>query len=379
MSRDASAQSAVQAVLDDAVATGGETGLQVAAYFNGRKVVDVWAGVADPVTGRPFDGETVTTVFSVTKGVAATAVHLLAERGLIDYHLPVATYWPAFAVNGKDAISVAQALSHQAGIPQVSAGIGPEDLVDWDRVVAAVAAETPLWEPGTAPGYHALTHGWIIGGLVEAVDGRRIDRFVQEELLAPIGMEREFFLGLPVTEDGRLAPLSMDDDLVEQEPPSPESYAWLAVPAAFHPLGQSFDRPDVRRAIVPGAGGIGTARALARLYSALIDEVDGVRLLSASRVRAMAELQTAAWDLVLNTADPKGIGYFLGHAESPMGNRITAFGHPGYGGAIAFADPDYGFAFALTKNRLRGGTPGRPGVAMDAARAARLALGIPES
>ncbi len=378
MSRDASAQAAVQAVLDEYVATGGETGLQVAAYLDGRQVVDAWAGVADPATGRPYDGETLTTVFSVTKGVAVTAVHLLAERGLIAYDRPVASYWPAFGVNGKAEITVAQALSHQGGIPQMPAGIGPADLVDWDRVVAAVAAQPPLWEPGTAPGYHSLTHGWIVGGLVEAVDGRRIDRFVREELLAPLGLDRSFFLGLPETEDSRIAPLAMDDALLGEEPPSPESYAWLAVPPAFYPLGRSFNRPDVRRAIVPGAGGIATARALARLYAALVAEVDGVRLLPAGRVQAMATLQTDAWDLVLDASDPKGIGYFLGHRDSPMGDRVSAFGHPGYGGAIAFGDPEYGFAFALTKNRLRGGSPDGRSVTMDAARAARHALGIPE-
>lgn len=373
-----SAQRAVQSVLDEYVARGGETGLQVAAYLDGELVVDAWAGIADPATGRPYDGETLTTVFSVTKGVAATAVHLLAERGLIRYDEAVASYWPEFGVTGKETVTVGQALSHQAGIPQVPAGIGPDDLADWERVVEAVAEETPLWEPGTAPGYHSLTHGWIAGGLVEAVDGRRIDRFVREELFAPIGMADGFFLGLPEAEDGRVAPLTMDDALRGEEPPSPESYAYLAVPPAFYPLGDSANLTEVRRAVVPGYGGIGTARALARLYAAMIGEVDGVRLFSGERVRAMSTLQTDAWDLVREAADPYGIGYFLGQPDSPMGSRISAFGHPGYGGSIAFADPDYGFAFALTKNRLRGDSPDGRSVAMDAARAVRRAIDIPD-
>lgn len=378
MSIEIQAQRAVQTVLDEYVAQGGETGLQVAAYHDGVQVVDAWAGVADPPTGRPYDGETVTTVFSVTKGIASTAVHLLAERGQIRYDEPMANYWPEFGVNGKEMVTVAQALSHQAGIPQIPAGIGPADLADFDRVAAAVAIQTPLWEPGTAVGYHSITHGWIVGGLVQAVDGRRIDQFVREELLAPIGMADQFFLGLPESEEGRLAPLSMDDVLRAETPASPESYAWLAVPPAFYPLGESFNRPDVRRAVVPGAGGIGSARALARLYAATIGEVGGVRLLSAARVRAMSALQSEAWDLVLEAASPKGIGYFLGHPDSAMGSRLSAFGHPGYGGSIAFADPDYGFAFALVKNRLRGGSSDGSSVAMDAARATRRALGIPE-
>ncbi len=378
MTIETQAQRAVQTVLDEYVWQGGETGLQVAAYHHGVQVVDAWDGVADPTTGRLYDGETVTTVFSVTKGIASMAVHLLAERGQIRYDEVVAHYWPEFGVNGKETVTVAQALSHQGGIPQVPAGIGPADLADFDRVAEAVATQTPLWEPGTAVGYHSITHGWIVGGLVQAIDGRRIDQFVREELLAPIGMADQFFLGLPESADGRLAPLSMDDALQAESPPSPESYAWLAVPPAFYPLGESFNRPDVRRAVVPGAGGIGSARALARLYAATIGDVDGVRLLPAARVRAMSALQTDAWDLVLEAADPKGIGYFLGHPDSPMSSRISAYGHPGYGGSIAFADPDYGFAFALVKNRLRGGSSDGRSVAMDAVRTTRRALGIPE-
>lgn len=371
-------QRAVQDVLNDYVARDEETGLQVVAWHRGRQVVDAWAGVADPSTGRPYDGETLTTVFSVTKGVASTAVHLLAERGRIAYDRPVADYWPAFGANGKADITVAEALSHRAGIPQLPAGIGPADLADYGRMVAATAEATPLWQPGTVPGYHSITHGWIVGGLVEAVDGRRIDRFLQEDLFAPLGVADGFHLGLPASAEGRVAPLIMDPSIRGPFPP-PESYAWLAGPVGLGHLGETFDRPDVRRAIVPGAGGIATARALARLYAALVGEVDGVRLLGADSVAAATALQTRAWDLVLETAEPKGIGYFLGHPESPMGDRLSAFGHPGYGGSIAFADPEHGFAFALTKNRLRGGPAGEIGVAVAAARAARQALGIPDA
>lgn len=379
MSMQTEAQRAVQAVLDEYVADRGETGLQVAAYHRGQQVVDAWAGVADPESGRRYDGNTLTTVFSVTKGIASTAVHLLAERGQIMYDEVMANYWPEFGVNGKEMVTVAQALSHQAGIPQIPAGISPEDMADFDRVAEAVAIQSPLWDPGTAVGYHSITHGWIVGGLVQAVDGRRIDQFVREELMAPLGLEGQFFLGLPEPEDGRVAPLSMDDALRSEVPPPPESYAGRAVPPAFYPLGETFNRIDVRRAIVPGAGGIATARALARLYAATIGDVDGVRLVSADRVRAMSALQTDGWDLVLETATPKGIGYSLGNPDSAMGSRLSAFGHPGYGGSIAFADPEYGFSFALVKNRLRGAAPDGQTVAMDAARAARRALGIPDA
>ncbi|HEV2529809.1 MAG TPA: serine hydrolase domain-containing protein [Thermomicrobiales bacterium] len=379
MATNVAAQTAVQEVLDRAVTDGGEIGVQVAAFFDGLQVVDAWAGTADPATGRPFDHGTVTTVFSVTKGIASTAVHMLADRGQLDYDAPVASYWPAFGANGKDRVTVAEALSHRAAVPQMPASIGPDDVIDWDRALAAFADLTPMWEPSTEPGYHSLTHGWITGGLIQAVDGRRIDQFVREEMLAPLGIVDDFFLGLPESADARVAPLVMDDKLQGEPTPDPESYRYHANPPVWYPLGRSFNLPQVRRAIVPGAGGIGTATALARIYAAAIGEVDGVRLLTESTMRVASALQTDAWDLVLEAADPKGAGYFLGQPNSPMSGRRSAFGHPGYGGAIAFADPDHRFAFALTKNCLRGDLGGAESVALAAARATRQALGIPEN
>ena len=378
MTSNEAAQAAVQRVLDRAVTDGGEIGLQAAAFHDGVQVVDAWAGTADQETGRAFDHDTVTTVFSVTKGIASTAVHILADRGSLDYGAPVASYWPAFGANGKERVTVAEALSHRAAVPQMPEAMGPDDVIDWDRALAAFAALTPMWEPSTEPGYHSLTHGWITGGLIEAIDGRRIDRFLDEEVLTPLGIADDFFLGLPESADPRVAPLVMDENLEAEPTPDPESYRYQANPPAWYPLGWSFNLPQVRRAIVPGAGGIGTATALARIYAATTGAVDGVRLLSEGTMRAASALQTDAWDLVLEAADPKGAGYFLGQPGSMMSGRRSAFGHPGYGGAIAFADPDFRFAFALTKNCLRGDLGGSEPVGLAAARAARTALGIPE-
>ena len=372
----ATAQQAVQSVLDQYVHDGRELGLQAVAWFNGEQVVDAWAGLADRASGRAMDGESLTTVFSVTKGIASIAVHLLTERGQITYDTAMAEYVPEFGVNGKEFATVAQAMSHQAGIPQVPDSVTPETVGDLDATIEAVLTQSPMWEPGTAVGYHSLTHGWMTAGLVRAVDGRPIDAFIREEMLAPLGLERDVYLGLPASADGRVAPLVMSDALANEPAPSPESYRSLVNPSAWWPLGRSFAREDVQRAVVPGAGGIATARGLAKLYAATIDTIDGVRLLPSERVRAMSALQTRGWDMVLEAADPKAIGFFLGQADSAMSARESAFGHPGYGGAIAFADPDYGFAFALTKNQLAG--DGSSNVALDAARAARRALDIPE-
>ena len=136
--------------MDDLIGRGIEQGLQVAAYLDGQLVVDTWAGVADATTGRPVDGETLFLVFSTTKGVTATVIHLLAERGLLEYDVPVARYWPEFGVNGKQAITVRQVLAHTAGVPQVPDGFERTDFGDWDRACRAVAELTPLWQPGTA-------------------------------------------------------------------------------------------------------------------------------------------------------------------------------------------------------------------------------------
>jgi CubicO group peptidase (beta-lactamase class C family) len=257
------------------------------------------------------------------------------------------------------------------------AGIEPADLADWERISAAVAALEPLWESGKAVGYHTLTHGWITGPLIEKVSGQPVADFIRTELFAPLGIEDDFYLGLPAEAEARVAPLEMSAALRNADPPKPDSFAAKAVPPPFYPLGEIFNRSDVRRAVVPSAGGVANARALAKLYAALIGEVDGVRLLPAERVKKMTELQTDAFDLVLEDANPKAIGYFLGDVDSPMGMRLTAFGHPGYGGSVAFADPEYGFAFALLKNRLTNDDV-EPQVALAAARAARKALGIPE-
>src|SRR5262245_15727506 len=177
----------MRGVLEDLVAGGRELGLQLAAYRNGALVVDTWAGVADRSTRRPVDGGTLFTVFSTSKGVAATCVHMLAERGRLDYDAPIARYWPAFARAGKERAIVRDALAHKVGVPGLQPGATPETLCDWEGMCAYLAAEPPAWPPGTQSGYHAYTYGWLLGELVRRVDGRPIARFVQDEICRPLG------------------------------------------------------------------------------------------------------------------------------------------------------------------------------------------------
>jgi CubicO group peptidase (beta-lactamase class C family) len=372
---DREAQTRAQAMLDELVERGEELGLQVAAYLDGRLVVDAWAGIADASTGRPVEADTLFTCFSCTKGITATVVHLLVQRGMLAYTDPIARFWPEFAANGKADITVEQALTHRAGIPHWPAAVQPSDLADWQFVCEQIARLDPAWEPGTRSCYHSITFGHILGELARRVDGRSLPRLVQEEICAPLGMS-DLYLGLPDAVASRVA--FLEDRVLQPGDPQPEpgSLAARAVPPAFSPLGEVFNRPEVRRACVPGAGGIMSARALARQYAALVGEVDGVRLLSDETVRIVSRLQTDEVDCVAGWRVPKGMGYFVARPVSPVGPWPGVFGHDGYGGSVGLADPRHRFAFALTKTRLTAAEPGRT-AALHVADVVRSTLGLP--
>ncbi|MCX6021948.1 MAG: serine hydrolase [Chloroflexi bacterium] len=366
------AQGQVQQMLDSLVANGTELGLQAAAYLNGKLVIDAWAGLADEATGRPVDGDTLFTVFSASKGITATCIHIAAERGLLDYDTPIAHYWPEFAAHRKERATVRHALAHQVGIPQMPEGVTPEMICDWDTMCAAIADLTPLWEPGTKAGYHALTYGWILGEVLRRADGRPIAQFLNDEIGGPLGIGDMFF-GITDEVEPRVAIL--------KDAQQREGLGSAAV----------WNRPDIRRAVIPAGGGIMNARALARHYAALAQggEIDGVRLLTPERLRIATRLETDASDQVLGPGYPtpvrRALGYQLGGPRHPAtayqtasGQRLTSFGHPGAGGTMAFADPEIGFAFAMTKNLTRVSVPGVPDAAVLVAEATRRALGIAE-
>src|SRR5579859_568014 len=241
---------AVQATLNELVGGGLERGLQVAAYLDGELVLDAWAGVADASTGRPVDGESLFVVFSCGKGVLATAVHLLAERGQLDYDATIGSYWPEFAIHGKEAITVRQVLTHTAGIPQLPPDTTPEDLCDWDRICAGISSLSPLWKPGTRTGYHARTFGFVLGELVRRIDGRPVAQFIQEDVCQPLGI-RDLFFGIPPEVEPRVA--RMEDDPAPAPVPTlpPDSLLPLVFPPSLPPTATFFNRLDVRRACIP--------------------------------------------------------------------------------------------------------------------------------
>lgn len=367
-------QATIQVLLDDLVASRQERGLQVAVYHHGNLVVDAWAGIADAASGRPVTPETLFTVYSVSKGITATAIHILAEQGKLTYDDPIARHWPAFGANGKADILVRHALSHLSGIPQLPPGTTLDDVRDWAAMCDRIAALPPLWPPGQTLCYHALTYGWILGGLAERVDGRPFARIVAEEIAQPLALN-ELFFGVPASTLDRVATLEEDPVLRDAAPdPIPD----VAPPGSISDA--QMNRPEIRQACLPAYGLCATARSLARVYAALIgDGVDGVRLLPAERVRRASALAVEAHDAndaSDGTVSRFALGYHLGGPDSAMGIRSSAFGHGGYGGAYGYADPDVGLAVGLTKNRLVVDVPGR-NATWRILQAVRAALGVP--
>ncbi len=351
----------VRDAFEENLAARGEVGAAVCVYVDGRPVVDVWGGSADPTTERDWEQDTLQLFFSVTKGIVAVCALMAVERGELDVDAPVATYWPGFAENGKEAIPVRHLLSHQAGLPVIDRDPNLEEALAWEPVVEALEAQTPCWEPGSRSGYHALTYGWLVGETLRRVTGRTPGRFLAEEVAGPLSLD--LWIGLPPDREPRVAPLITPDPVdlesvgaerrrVLERFLDPGSLASRALlPAAGLAPGEAYNNPAVHAAEIPGANGIGTARALARLYAALIGEVDGIRLLRPGTVDRARRTAARGIDEVMGAESHFGLGFQLalpGHA-TPEG----AFGHSGAGGSLAFAHPEAGLSFAYVTNRMQ--------------------------
>lgn len=341
----------------------GDIGAAVAIYRDGRPVVDLWGGSADPETGRPWERDTMVLVYSATKAVTATAAHLLAQRGVLDLDAPVASYWPEFATAGKQEIPVRWLLAHRAGLPALDRPVPVEDALAWDPMIAALAAQRPVWTPGAAHGYHGRTFGWLVGEVIRRVSGRSVGRVVAEEIAGPLGAD--FFIGLPDSERKRVA------RLVFAPKADLSSIPLEAVPEALRPVVAAVQDPQslfnrafavtdpdidftsaaVQSAEIPSSNGIGTARGLARIYAALIGEVDGVRLLTAETLADATAEQAAGIDRVTMIPDRYASGYMLPAEGFGLGGPHS-FGHPGRGGSLGFADPTRGLAFAYVTNNI---------------------------
>jgi CubicO group peptidase (beta-lactamase class C family) len=377
------ANALVRQAIDEVITQGREIGVQVAAYHRGQLVIDTWGGLADPASGRAVDGDTLFNVYSVTKAVAATAVHMLVDRGLLGYDDPVSRHWPEYGAHGKQRTTVRDVLTHRAGIPQMPEGVTPERMVDWDWMTRAIADLTPLAEPGTKTLYLSMTFGWILGELVRRVDPaqRSLGRFVREEIAAPLGIT-DLWIGIPDAVEPRIA--KQVDAMVPLPPEHLPPLFLASMPEAVALVPPVFERPDVRRAEVAGVGGIFNARSEARFWAMLAQggELDGVRLLSKELV---ATLNTPR----ANSEEPDPVmfgfpipitvgGYWFGGEHPPVCSvrNPRAICHPGQGGSIGWADPDAQLAVAICHNRLFNPTTTAEDAILTIAEALRRGLGL---
>ena len=338
-----------------------EVGAAVCVYRDGVPVVDLWGGLADPVSGRPWTSDTIVLVYSMTKGVSAVCVNLLIERGLLDPDAPVAQYWPEFAANGKGDIPLRWILSHQAGLAVIDADVTLEQALSWTPVVDALAAQAPNWEPGTAHGYHLRSFGWMLGEIVRRVDGRTIGAFFAEEVAAPLGLD--FWIGLPEAQEPRVATLVPPPpefaDLIRGLPDDLMLGKATTGPSGRFMYDDMWNRRELRACELPSSNGVGDARSVARLYASLLGEVDGVRTLQESTVAAASVCHVRGPDRVILVDTAFGLGFMLPPAlPAAVGPR--AFGHGGAGGSISFADPDVGLALSYAMNHLRFEMDGDP-------------------
>jgi CubicO group peptidase (beta-lactamase class C family) len=339
-----------------------EVGAGVAVWVGGHPVVDLWGGLADRKTARPWERDTLVPVYSTTKGMTSLCAHRLVDRGELDLDAPVTHYWPEFAAAGKGAMPVRFLLSHRAGLAALRAPLPTEAMYDWEAMTRALAAERPWWTPGEQHGYHALTFGWLVGEVVRRISGKSLGTFFREEIAGPLGLD--LHIGLAAENDARCASLATIDEgdgsqrivaAVMNDPPGLVGRAFTNPPSMVAP---GYAKTRVwRGAEIPAANGHATARAVARAYGALGNGglLDGYRLLSREGIDRCCSSQSDGPDLVLGVHTRFGLGYMLSQPESEgarIGPNPRAFGHPGAGGSIGFCDPDAGVGFGYVMNGM---------------------------
>ncbi len=341
-----------------------EVGASVVVTLGGRTVVDLWAGHADEARTRPWNADTLVNLFSTTKGMAALCAHRLADQGKLDLDAPVAKYWPEFAQADKGAIPVRWLLDHSAGLVAVDRPLPPPAMFQWDTMCAALAEQAPWWDAGTAHGYHALTFGWLVGEVVRRISGKSVGNYFRDEIAGPLGAD--LFIGTPAAHDGRIAELipgplpKMDgsggDDMFTKLLASAKPYV---LKAFMNPLTMpgTFNSRDWRGAEIPAANGHGSARGVARVYTALANggAIDGVHVLSPEAIDRARAPQRSGPDLVLPLPTKHSLGYQLGTDAEPIGPNPRAFGHSGAGGSLGFADPEAKVGFGYAMNRMESG------------------------
>ena len=363
----------------------GEVGLQVAAYLGDELVIDTWAGRADAESGAPVTGDTLFNVFSVTKGVTATAVHIQAERGLVDYDAPIVKYWPEFGQHGKDRLTVRDGLMHRTCIPSMPEGVTPELMCDWDWMTGRLASAEPAYPPGTKSPYHGYTWGWVNAMVVQGSDPRKrpFRDFVQQEIFEPLDVP-EFYLGIPDEVESRIATLI---NVVPQVAAVIPQVAAASIPPSVGTTREVYEHPVVRRSCLPGMGAITNARNCARFWAlhANAGTFNGARLLSKERVLSLSKPRPPVEGDEFDAGNISIGGFWI---DAPRGQSTMAskelighnphvISHPGAGMSIGWADPDTGLAAAICHNRMYSVRDTAQDPLIPVGQAIRAALSVP--
>lgn len=349
-------------LLSGFIDSGREVGASLGVYRAGRPVVEIWGGHTDRARTRPWARDTMTPIASTSKALATSAVLHLVDRGLIDLERPVADYWPEFGQQGKAEIPVHLVLAHRSGLAALDTSVSNDDAAALDEVLHRLERQKLWWRPGTRHGYHAVTYGYILSGLVRAVTGRTVGRYFADEIATTY--ELDLYLGVPADQHHRVAPMvgpSQSQAFRSLLNPTWLPYARgvldrrsVSYHATFGGSAAGFDDHDelVRYEVEDAsAGGVGSGIALARLFAALIGPVGGRRIVSAELMNAARQPQAAGRDEVLRMRTDWGLGFQLpGGPMWPSVGVPGLFGHTGASGSLAFADPEHELSFGYTPN-----------------------------
>lgn len=336
-------------------ATGQDVGASFAATVEGEMVVDLWGGFADAARTRPWARDTIVNVYSTTKTMTALTALLLADRGVLDLHAPVARYWPEFAANGKEGVKVSHLLSHAAGLSGWDTPLRAEELYDWSRICALLAAQKPWWTPGEKVGYHALSQGFLVGEVIRRASGKTVGTVFREEIAGPLGAD--FHIGLAAEHDARVGELiPPTTGLGKGQDPQSIAGRTLNNPVltALEPRTRAW-----RAAEIPAAGGFGHARSVAEVQTVLANHgvSKGKRIMSEAGTRRALEPQIEGVDMVLGLPIKHGMGYGLPGEAMPLPSPNTCF-WGGWGGSLVIADLDRRICCAYVMNKMGEGTTG---------------------
>jgi CubicO group peptidase (beta-lactamase class C family) len=344
-----------------------ELGASCAVYRGGATVVELWGGIADARTGRPWERDTSAVIFSCSKALVAICAYLLVEERRLDLDVPVARYWPEFGAAGKGSITLRDAMSHRAGLPVLDRDLSRDNVLAWDPVIQAIQAQPPLNAPEAGHLYHAMTYGWLVGEIVRRLTGHTPGQWFHAQIAVPLGLRT--WIGLPAEAIGTVAwmeaPLpdeeseaaresariSAENPVIERSLTMGGAYAFPAEDGFV-----TFNDPAIQAGEIPAANGISTAESLARMFAACVSDVDELRLLSQAAIEDLLVCRSRGPQLsgIPDDGACWGTGFQLASPPSQPMLGSRSFGHAGAGGQLGFADADHGIGFAYLGNQMGG-------------------------